>query len=401
VILGPFCGVGWAEALRSLGLAEAGIDTDPWVCATRMAAGHRLTVRADAATFPLGHLAGRVAGLVASPPCQAFSRAGKRLGIRDLPALYEHVARVAQAGRWLPYPAGGWRDPRSPLVLEPLRYALDCRPEWVALEQVEDVAPLWRSFAHVLGRAGYVTWTGILCAADYGVPQTRYRAILMAHRDRPRVGPPAPTHHEHGGADLLGREVPRWVSMAEALGWGWEGPARTDQPSRTVDQASRQWVVQTGQSTEHGGGRPVDRALVPQPPAPAVLGGSAGHWQLKTGTHDRGYDRSRPRPLSERVTHRDRGGGLAQWAWERPATTVQGKALVPRPGHRDRAGGEHQQDGAVRITLDELAILQGMPSGYPWRGNRTQVASQIGNLVPPPLAAAIVAALTDPAEAAA
>ena len=42
-----------------------------------------------------------------------------------------------------------------------------------------------------------------------------------------------------------------------------------------------------------------------------------------------------------------------------------------------------------------------MLSGYPWRGNRTQVASQIGNLVPPPLAAAIVAALTDPAEAAA
>jgi len=59
----------------------------------------------------------------------------------------------------------------------------------------------------------------------------------------------------------------------------------------------------------------------------------------------------------------------------------------------------HQQDGAVRVTFDELAVLQGMPSGYPWQGNRTQVASQIGNLIPPPLAAAIVAALTEPTEA--
>jgi DNA (cytosine-5)-methyltransferase 1 len=87
------------------------------------------------------------------------------------------------------------------------------------------------------------------------------------------------------------------------------------------------------------------------------------------------------------------GHTLAQWAWERPATTIQGDQRIPRPGPGDRAGGEHQQDQAVRVTLEELAVLQGFDSAFPFMGNKTQRSQQIGNAVPPPLAAAIVGAL--------
>lgn len=61
------------------------------------------------------------------------------------------------------------------------------------MEEVPDVLPLWRQYAAILRAWGFSMWTGILNAADYGVPQTRKRAILLASRVR-TAEPPAPTH---------------------------------------------------------------------------------------------------------------------------------------------------------------------------------------------------------------
>lgn len=73
---------GWDEGRR---LADhdtvplLGIEWEPWACRTAQAAGHQ-RVRADIATFPTAHLAGRVRTLVASPPCTKFSTAGDGAG---------------------------------------------------------------------------------------------------------------------------------------------------------------------------------------------------------------------------------------------------------------------------------------------------------------------------------
>ena len=75
-----------------------------------------------------------------------------------------------------------WEDPRSHLVTQPVRWVRDLHPEWVALEEVPAVLGLWQHFARILRGMGYSAWTGVLMAADYGVPQTRERAILMASR---------------------------------------------------------------------------------------------------------------------------------------------------------------------------------------------------------------------------
>ena len=114
-----------------------------------------------------------------------------------------------------------WKAVRSAsLVAEPARFIAACNPEWVALEQVPAVLPLWEVYASELRKRGYSAWCGLLNSADYGVPQTRIRAILIASRVR-QVRRPYPTHYDpRKGAQLFGTP---WRSMADALGWGATG----------------------------------------------------------------------------------------------------------------------------------------------------------------------------------
>lgn len=121
------------------------------------------------------------------------------------------------------------------LVLEPLRWVRDLRPDMVAMEQVPPVLPLWEAVARILrDDLGYrSSWTGKVNAADFGVPQTRQRAVLIAHRTQV-IQPPQPTHCRGGGEPtLFGPGLEPWVSMAAALGWGM-----TAKPSVTLTAGS-------------------------------------------------------------------------------------------------------------------------------------------------------------------
>lgn len=315
---------GWDVGARSsLGLEVLGLERDRWACATRAAAGLR-TVRADVANFPLEPLAGRVDGLIASPPCPAFSAAGDRRGTAQLGALCAHVARCADG--WV-----AWDGDPNPLVwlsLEPLRWALTLEPTWLALEQVPPVLPLWQAYEATLRHRGWRTWVGVLCAADFGVPQTRRRAFLLAHHGR-QPWPPEPTHAEHPGA-LFGLEP--WVSMADALGWGWGDPARTACGDR------RRFLALRTNAQANATVRTVDE------PAPTILGST-----------DNGDTRW--------LLHTNRG--------------------------QDEEGSRQDAEGAVRVELHELSVLQGFPADYPWQRNKTQRAQQIGNAVPPLRAVAL------------
>lgn len=51
-------------------------------------------------------------------------------------------------------------------------------------------------------------------------------------------------------------------------------------------------------------------------------------------------------------------------------------------------------DGTTRpLTVAEAGILQGFPADYPWQGGATSRQQQVGDAVPPPLAAAVLAPL--------
>lgn len=337
-VLDLFAGPGgWSEGLRALGLTDIGIEIDPAVCTTRAAAGHT-TIRADVAAYPTAPLRGKVTGLSGSPPCQTFSAAGLRAGNTDLPLCHQALDDLARRDDTRAVLRAACVDPRSLLVVEPLRYALDLRPGWVALEEVPAVLPLFQHTARLLAAVGYSTWTGVLNAADYGVAQTRRRAFLIASRTLPAL-PPEPTHADGGSpADLFGDGLPPWRTMLDVLG------------------CSPGIVVTRGNHTSGGSRFPTTG------PSWAVTG-RARSWLLKVG--------SRPTATRRRL--------------DQPASTLLfGKAMnyvtwIDADGTPIR-----------RLAVQEAAVLQGFDPDYPWAGSRTKQFEQIGNAVPPPLATALL-----------
>ena len=81
------------------------------------------------------------------------------------------------------------------LSLTPLWWILATMPEAFTLEQVPTVLPLWEIYANVLRQHGYSVATGNIQAEQYGVPQTRKRAVA---RRLPR-----PAHPRPADADAL------------------------------------------------------------------------------------------------------------------------------------------------------------------------------------------------------
>jgi DNA (cytosine-5)-methyltransferase 1 len=465
LVLEGFAGPGgWSTGLDMLpvDIRGVGIEWDDAACKTAKAAGHT-RVRADVARFDLTAFAGLVWLLIMSPPCQAWSRSGKRKGILDQEAIFRHAMRVTAAGEWIDYadagplprrpgpkpeplpepvcvtcehgaymhdegsfcaecndtcpdpswpdqPAqpvddtkygdegGTWHDARSPLVLEVLRWVLAVQPANICLEQVPDVLPFWELIARWLRGQGYSVWAGCLSSERYGVPQTRERAILIASRERAVSAPPA-THTAYdsrlgdGGRwhgaddDLFGGGLEPWVSMVDALGGLPDvrsmGDVRASNGTirdighaagtitASLDNGNYQWVYVNGNQA-HAARRPTNV------PAPTVMFSERSNkvdWVglrlVATGPG------SRPTPVD-----------MATHGYQHPDQSAARLAALLDAYDTEGASGVERV--SVRVTVEEAAVLQGFPADYPWRGMRSAQFRQVGDAIPPHLAAAII-----------
>ncbi|MFE5481936.1 DNA cytosine methyltransferase [Streptomyces sp. NPDC056527] len=271
-IVDLFAGPGGLDvAARDLGYEVTGIEFDQDACDTRTAAG-LLTLQGDVQDFG-PHKFPNATVLAGGPPCQTFTVAGSGAGRRALDEVIGFVKRMA-CGEDVRSELAVLDDPRTGLVLEPLRWALealrDGRPyEAIILEQVPAVLPVWREYGKVLSRNGYwVAEPKVLHTEQFGVPQTRRRAILVA-RLNGIVELPEPTHRLFRKGVRREEGDPRlapWVPMSEVLdrrtpfevvsnyGTGGDPRARgrrsSDQPAFTVTgKVSRNRVV-AGDGTE-------------------------------------------------------------------------------------------------------------------------------------------------------
>lgn len=354
-----FAGVGWGVALKNLGIGEFAIEIEPTVIAARAANGMETQARD---MWNPGTIIEQYDLAIDSPPCQTFSLAGRghgRAALDDvMAAIADHRYHSIESLKTLGREVG---DDRTALVLTPLFYAARDRPRTIILEQVPSVLPVWQAMAEVLETWGYSTWAGVLNAEQYGVPQTRRRAILIARMDG-EAKPPTPTHSRYYSRDRerLDPGVLRWVSMADALGWGL-----TDEPMPTITAGTHgppdRWA---------SGGRSVRERINSKQGGP--------YWKprgavLSTGTRDNAARRRIDEPAPALAFGHD----AASYRWVDALTGDVYDAV---------------KSSDERLGVVEAAAIQSFPTGFVWPGSKTASFKIIGNAVPPLLAERIITA---------
>ncbi|MFG3005736.1 DNA cytosine methyltransferase [Streptomyces calvus] len=363
-VLDLFAGPGGLDvAGHSLGIPSLGIEWDKSACLTRYAAGLD-TLHADVSTVrrdAFESLPPEINVLAGGPPCQTYSVAGKGAGRKALEEVKGFIERLMAGDpeEAIDKELKNLSDPRTALVLEPLRYAIQAtrspnrgrRPyDVIVLEQVPAVKALWDRYAEVLQDIGlpdgtkYKVVVDVLDTETYGVPQTRSRAVLIARREG--LGEPA---------------LPRATHRAyEAKEWN-----------------RRNGGIPT-QAT-------LDEANTAEPPSqPAEGGDKPDHWVSM-----RDVLTERKTPFLVRSNYGSSGipGRRGVRTDRQPAATVTGR--ISR-----FVVFEHLNDDIVyegpRFSMNEAGMLQSFPPDYPWSG--TAKAQQVGNAVPPLFGAHLLSA---------
>lgn len=114
-------------------------------------------------------------------------------------------------------------DERNVLYLQMLDVIRHIHPLYAVAENVKGILSLgkgevFRMILRDFETSGYHVKHEVLNAADYGVPQLRYRVFIVAWRHdapKPDSFPPPPTHTEHPERELF--PLLPWVSINEAL----------------------------------------------------------------------------------------------------------------------------------------------------------------------------------------
>lgn len=268
--------------------------------------------------------------VIGGPPCQPFSK----------------------SGYWASGDTKRLADPRAGTLGAYLRVVEEALPRAFVMENVEGLAYSEKNegLRFVLAmiqeinrrqRVRYVPAFRVLCAADYGVPQLRYRLFLVAARDGHPFRFPAPTHAESSDQEQRSLvELPRYRTAWDAIG--------DVVPGATEDLAMRgRWA-----------------GLLPSIPEGANY-----------------------------LWHTQRGGGMPLFGWrrrfwsfllklakDRPSWTIQAQ---PGPG----TGPFHWNNR--RLSMRELCRLQTFPDDVNVTGSYRAVHRQVGNAVPSLLAEVI------------
>ncbi|MFF5280105.1 DNA cytosine methyltransferase [Streptomyces sp. NPDC013171] len=372
-VLDLFAGPGGLDvAGHALDIPSLGIEWDKSACLTRYEAGLE-TLHADVSAVrrdAFESLPPEINVLAGGPPCQTYSVAGKGAGRKALAEVKRYIERLmaGDSDEEIDKDLKNLSDPRTALVLEPLRYAIratrspnrDYRPyDIIVLEQVREVEELWKHYAKVLEETGlpdgtkYKVIVDVLDTETYGVPQTRSRAVLIARREglgEPSL--PAPTHRAY-----------------EAKEW-----------NRRRDLA----LAQVHQST-------LDEETAPEPEARQERGDDLQPWTsmgevlvTPVGTHP---GRDTPFLVRSNYGSSSDPGRRGVRSDQQPAFTVTGK--ISRFVVFQHLDESIVYEGA-RFSMNEAGMLQTFPPDYPWSG--TAQAQQVGNAVPPLFGAHLLSA---------
>ena len=301
--------------------------------------------------------------LIGGPPCQGFSILGQRQ-------------------IW---------DPRNGLFHEFLRIAKDLKPKCLVIENVTGLATLdggtvLREIGRAFSDAGYTIECAELLAAQYGVPQMRWRMFFIGWRldQGKRGGFPVPTHGKTGVGDLVPNrpitlaESAGFVTIREAIGdlpairAGELGTGYRRSPRGDYQAAMREDALQT-----------LSNHYAPRLSEQNITRLRA----LRPGQDWRDLPPHLLPASMRRALRKDHTRRYRRMKWQGIARTI-----ITR--FRDPKSGEYTHPNQHRtISIREAARIQSFPDWFVFEGTYSQQYDQVGNAVPPLLAKAVGAKL--------
>lgn len=220
---------------------------------------------------------------------------------------------------------------------------------------------------------GFNVHAEILCAADYGVPQVRYRAFVIGCKfsNPSKIFPPRKTHYnpEKGGPQLSLFEWNQNNYLPAAKPWKTVRDAIADLP----DTEGREIRDVPPPLDLHFGRNPTQKSIERYRAIP------------EEGMNRFDLQRRAPHLTPQCWIKKEKGGTdlFGRLWWDRPAFTIRTEFFKPEKG-RYLHPEKHRP-----ITHREAARLQSFPDNFIFKGSKIEIAKQIGNAVPPALAARI------------
>jgi DNA (cytosine-5)-methyltransferase 1 len=329
-----------------LGLEQAGLECiaanefDSFACETirtnapdlKLYAEDVRLVTSKRLTQDLGIKTGDLFAIVGGPPCQAFSTAGRRLGLNDERGnVFLHFLDLINELR----PKYAVFENVRGLLSAPISHRphMERGPGFPGLEDDEQPGGALRLILAILRRSGYEVTFNLYNTANFGVPQSRERLIFIASRDGARVPHLQPTHDSRGGDGLL-----PWVTLRDAIE-PLEGMAHHFM-SFPAKRAEYYKLLKAGQNWRD----------LPEDIQPLAMGDSFYAGGGKTGFYRR-------------------------LAWDKPSPT-----LVTRPNMK--ATDLCHPKELRPLSVEEYAAIQTFPQNYQFAGRLDNQYRQIGNAVP-------------------
>ncbi|MCX4823353.1 DNA cytosine methyltransferase [Streptomyces sp. NBC_01142] len=304
----------------------------------------------------------RIDLLAGGVPCPPFSLAGRQLGPDDERDLFPDMLRIVEELRPRAIMIENVRGILEPpqVFIEYRRYIINelhrlgyrvplINASWSTEKKNSEMKRVWRR----------------VDAKQYGVPQLRPRAILVAiHKDVPEESEFVwPVELRNGSASAFDKLKPSMLRRCEKY-WTLN---KDGQPAgageRTGKDVFEDW--ETNALKAHRG--------VTQGVAPTLVGGSKKHGGA------------------------DLGPSRAKRAWE--ALGVDGNGVANDEDLCDPKRDLFRPAGPM-LTVEQAAMIQGF-SNWDFEGGKTARYRQIGNAFPPPVAEAVgraIAAVLRPAE---
>jgi DNA (cytosine-5)-methyltransferase 1 len=148
--------------------------------------------------------------VVGGPPCQAFSTAGKRLGLEDERGnVFLKYLEIIKEIR----PKYAIIENVRGLLSAPLKHIPKSERNGDALSEEEKAGGVLKYILSVLKNAGYAVSFNLYNAANFGSPQKRERVVFICSRDGKIPPYLVPTNSEDSSFNL-----PKWKTLREAIG---------------------------------------------------------------------------------------------------------------------------------------------------------------------------------------